>query len=198
MQPSGVAVPKAFVMLELAQSMPGQGGQSAFSYGAHFGGWRMLPIVFKIPRDFIRPDQWKKEYGLTIRSVGKKNDDPEALAKILESLKVSMPDYDNAKIVLKPKNKKVYSTFEKNSAKVLVDAVKKALNKMNKTSIATEKKAKKDAAVLKAMELFPTVAHMFRGPGGGLLDGRAEALLIAEFARRKHMGSLAQDGKGKE
>lgn len=41
----------------------------------------------------------------------------------------------------------------------------------------------KDAAVYKAQQLFPLMK--FRGPKGGLLDGLAEALLIAEYGRRK-------------
>ena len=40
----------------------------------------------------------------------------------------------------------------------------------------------KDAAVYRAQQLFPGI--VFRGPRGGLLDGRAEALLIAEYGRR--------------
>lgn len=39
----------------------------------------------------------------------------------------------------------------------------------------------KDASVYKAQQLFPEL--QFRGPRGGLLDGRAEAMLIAEYGR---------------
>ena len=43
----------------------------------------------------------------------------------------------------------------------------------------------KDASVVKASQLFPQCN--FRGPRGGLLDGRAEALLITEYGRRESL-----------
>lgn len=42
----------------------------------------------------------------------------------------------------------------------------------------------KRVAVEHACRLFPGAAKLFRGPRGGLLDGRAEAMLLAELARR--------------
>ena len=46
------------------------------------------------------------------------------------------------------------------------------------------KKTKYDAAAV-AAKLFPDLPkYIFYGPRGGLLDGRAEALLIAEYGRR--------------
>jgi crossover junction endodeoxyribonuclease RuvC len=39
----------------------------------------------------------------------------------------------------------------------------------------------KQEAVEKAVELFPDSAHMFYGPRGGLIDGNAEAALIAYY-----------------
>ncbi len=41
--------------------------------------------------------------------------------------------------------------------------------------------ASKEAAVIRATELFPANAKEFRGPRGGLLDGIAEAALIAKY-----------------
>jgi hypothetical protein len=41
--------------------------------------------------------------------------------------------------------------------------------------------ADKRAAVQRASQLFPAVASLFRGPRGGVFDGRAEAALIALF-----------------
>jgi crossover junction endodeoxyribonuclease RuvC len=41
--------------------------------------------------------------------------------------------------------------------------------------------AAKDGAVLRADQLFPSSAHLWRGPRGGLLDGRAEAALLAYY-----------------
>ena len=42
--------------------------------------------------------------------------------------------------------------------------------------------ADKRAAVQRASQLFPDVAGLFKGPRGGVFDGRAEAALIALFA----------------
>lgn len=41
--------------------------------------------------------------------------------------------------------------------------------------------AAKEAAVIRASELFPSHASAFRGPRGGLRDGVAEAALIAKY-----------------
>jgi crossover junction endodeoxyribonuclease RuvC len=43
----------------------------------------------------------------------------------------------------------------------------------------------KDASMLRAQQLFPHVELL--GPKGGAKDGRAEALLLAEYARRERM-----------
>lgn len=43
--------------------------------------------------------------------------------------------------------------------------------------------AAKDGAVARADQLFPAYASLFRGPRGGLLDGVAEAALIAYYGR---------------
>ena len=43
----------------------------------------------------------------------------------------------------------------------------------------------KGAAVALARKLFPTIS--LRTPRGRALDGRAEALLLAEFGRRRHL-----------
>jgi hypothetical protein len=41
--------------------------------------------------------------------------------------------------------------------------------------------AAKDGSVLRADQLFPSSAHLWRGSRGGLLDGRAEAVLLAYY-----------------
>lgn len=43
---------------------------------------------------------------------------------------------------------------------------------------------RKAQSVLHAQRLFPAHAAQFRGPRGGMLDGRADATLIAEYLRR--------------
>jgi hypothetical protein len=55
-----------------------------------------------------------------------------------------------------------------------------SLPKAGKT--AAEKRRAKEARVARCIELWPGQAHVFRGPKGGLLDGRADAALIAYHA----------------
>jgi len=45
--------------------------------------------------------------------------------------------------------------------------------------------ASKEAAVIRASELFPSSAVAFRGPRGGIKDGVAEAALIAKYGFMK-------------
>jgi crossover junction endodeoxyribonuclease RuvC len=52
----------------------------------------------------------------------------------------------------------------------------------------------KAASVLVAGRLFPAVARELVGPRGRALDGRADALLIAEYLRRTH-GVLSSAGE---
>lgn len=42
----------------------------------------------------------------------------------------------------------------------------------------------KDASMRMAKILFPSAVAMLYGPRGGIIDGRAEALLLAEYGRR--------------
>jgi len=59
------------------------------------------------------------------------------------------------------------------------------------------KRQMKVAAVQVAQRVFPMAAAQFVGPRGGLLDGRAEAALIAEYGRRVlNGGSSAKDSAG--
>jgi crossover junction endodeoxyribonuclease RuvC len=46
-------------------------------------------------------------------------------------------------------------------------------------------RASKEAAVIRASELFPSSATAFRGPRGGIKDGVAEAALISRFGYDK-------------
>ena len=47
-------------------------------------------------------------------------------------------------------------------------------------------KEKKQSSVNMAIKLFPTLKKEFYGVKGGLKDGRAESLLLAEYALRKY------------
>lgn len=50
--------------------------------------------------------------------------------------------------------------------------------------------ASKKGAVLRASELFPGHADMFRGPRGGMKDGVAEAALIARYGYNQLRGAV--------
>lgn len=54
----------------------------------------------------------------------------------------------------------------------------------------------KSAHVALAQRLFPDIARDFSGPRGGARDGLADAVLIAEYERRKQTGTLL--GRGRE
>jgi len=54
-------------------------------------------------------------------------------------------------------------------------------------SLGIPPKSDKRAHVERALSLFPTAE--VKGPRGGMKDGRADALLIAEFGRRTHGGT---------
>ena len=48
-----------------------------------------------------------------------------------------------------------------------------------------DKKKAKTAIVMYASQCFPSAAPFLRGPKGGIKDGRADALMIAEWRRRQ-------------
>ena len=104
-------------VLEKAQTMPGQGGVSNFSYGMTYGKTLSVLEILNIPFTEVHPMTWKKEFG------------------ILKSSKGMM------------------------------------------------KKDKKLLALKKANELFPSMKKCFYTERGKLLDGRVEALLLAEFCK---------------
>lgn len=51
----------------------------------------------------------------------------------------------------------------------------------------------KEGSVARASQLCPALASRFRGPRGGLEDGRAEAVLIAMWMRNKAQAAYAKD-----
>lgn len=53
-----------------------------------------------------------------------------------------------------------------------------------KRTVGLPQKADKAASVALASRLFPRLSDQLVGPRGGLIDGLAEALLIAEHRRR--------------
>lgn len=55
----------ALAVLEHVGAMPGQGVTSMFSFGENFGYLKGLLEAFEIPYELVRPQRWKKEYGIS-------------------------------------------------------------------------------------------------------------------------------------
>lgn len=53
------------VCLEHVNAMPGQGVTSMFSFGENFGYIRGLLEAFGLPYELVRPQKWKKEFGIS-------------------------------------------------------------------------------------------------------------------------------------
>lgn len=51
--------------LEHVGAMPGQGVTSMFSFGENFGYIRGLMEAYEIPYELVRPQRWKKEFGIS-------------------------------------------------------------------------------------------------------------------------------------
>jgi len=53
-----------FVVIEKSQAMPGQGVVSMFKYGVGFGKIQAVVELMGLRHTYIRPQQWKREFGL--------------------------------------------------------------------------------------------------------------------------------------
>jgi hypothetical protein len=124
----------AYIFLEKAQAMPGQGSVSMFNYGTGYGKILAVLEILGLPFEEIRPNKWKTEFGLS---------------------------------GLKKTNRKEKMTAEEKTA---------------------AKKQRKEMAVKIAMQMFPRLKNEFYTSKGKMLDGRAEALLIAAYGARKTGG----------
>lgn len=51
--------------LEHVGAMPGQGVTSMFNFGQNFGYIKGLLEAFQIPYELVRPQKWKKAFGIT-------------------------------------------------------------------------------------------------------------------------------------
>lgn len=60
-----VSLVKAKACLEHVGAMPGQGVTSMFNFGQNFGYIRGLLEAFQIPYELVRPQKWKKEFGIS-------------------------------------------------------------------------------------------------------------------------------------
>ena len=56
---------KTFCVLEHVNAMPGQGVTSMFNFGLNFGWIQGVLRANGIPFELVRPQKWKKEFGIT-------------------------------------------------------------------------------------------------------------------------------------
>ena len=56
---------RAVCCLEHVNAMPGQGVTSMFTFGENFGLIQGMLQALEIPYELVRPQKWKKEYGIT-------------------------------------------------------------------------------------------------------------------------------------
>lgn len=56
---------QARAVLEHVGAMPGQGVTSMFSFGENFGYIKGLLEAFEIPYELVRPQRWKKGFGIS-------------------------------------------------------------------------------------------------------------------------------------
>ena len=64
--------------LEHVGAMPGQGVTSMFNFGQNFGYIKGLLEAFQIPYELVRPQKWKKTFGIT----GDKNSSIEVCKRL--------------------------------------------------------------------------------------------------------------------
>jgi len=124
-----------YVVIEKAQSMPGQSSVAMFNYGGGYHAILAVLQILDIPFEEVRSNKWKTEFGLSGLKSKKKQG----------------------------KKKEKMTSEEKKNAQ----------------------KKRKEMAVKIAIQLFPKMKDSFFTPKGKMLDGRAEALLIAEYCKRK-------------
>lgn len=68
--------------VEHVGAMPGQGVTSMFNFGQNFGYIKGLLEAFQIPYELVRPQKWKKEFGIT----GDKNRSVEVCKRLFPSV----------------------------------------------------------------------------------------------------------------
>ena len=56
-----------FALIEKVHAMPGQGVTSMFSFGYSAGMLEAFLVAAGIPYEFVRPQEWQKEFGLIFR-----------------------------------------------------------------------------------------------------------------------------------
>ena len=64
--------------LEHVGAMPGQGVTSMFNFGQNFGYIKGLLEAYQISYELVRPQKWKKEFGIT----GEKNNSIEVCKRL--------------------------------------------------------------------------------------------------------------------
>ena len=79
---------KAKACLEHVTAMPKQGVTSMFHFGENFGYIRGLLEAFGIPYELVRPQKWKKEFGIT----GDKNSSIEVCKRLFPGVSLLRTD----------------------------------------------------------------------------------------------------------
>lgn len=131
---------------------------------------------------------------MPVLSVGKKNkNDVQKQLEIVKAVKDEWPDVVGAiEIVHAMKGQGVTSTFTFGEGYGMNQACLYALGipfdyvtpQRWKKELMHGMAKEKAASCLTASRLFPEYRDLFFGPQGGAKDGRADAVLIAEFRRR--------------
>ena len=62
---SSAPVGETFCVLERVSAMPGQGTVSMFTFGENYGWIQGILDSFGIPYELVRPQAWKKSFGVT-------------------------------------------------------------------------------------------------------------------------------------
>lgn len=60
-----IPVGEAFCVVERVNAMPGQGTVSMFTFGENYGWIQGILDCFGIPYELVRPQAWKKSFGVT-------------------------------------------------------------------------------------------------------------------------------------
>ena len=74
--------------LEHVGAMPGQGVTSMFNFGQNFGYIKGLLDAFQIPYELVRPQKWKKAFGIT----GDKNSSIEVCNRLFPGVSLRRTD----------------------------------------------------------------------------------------------------------
>jgi hypothetical protein len=155
------AAPVRLCVLERAGVMPKQGAVSGFTTGLNYGRLSAALELSNVPLQIVTPASWKAALGVTL---------PKEFVQALRSAKLQAPDLFAE---LDPVGR-----AEAEGTPGTGKAKSRAGNPQHAQRSSQEKKAAKELAIATARRFFPEVVMR------NSQDGIAEALLMAEAARR--------------